>query len=160
MGSKVDQLKREALTKIGNLWEQNIIMKFFRSKVALQPELEVIKKLELEVGENVSVSSVKRDGWVKIPIDAVRLIRQIVKRVFPDAQFGSIDLPSLTLTNNWPNWGVMDLLYWFTVPIWTDRIGWEHCLLAIVGGEATGHYKFNRGFSELAHHEDAINILP
>ncbi len=115
-----------------------------------------LTKLE-QVGENVFVSpavvAVKGDGSVKIAMDAVRLNKQIIKKTSQMPNLSELlDQVSVKITTekNEELWiSLLDLEYAFG-QIELDQETAKHCVIAIVGGQATGHYRFNRGFYGLA----------
>ena len=111
-----------------------------------------ITKLE-QVGENLFVSpavvAVKGDGSVKIAMDAVRLNKQIILKTSQMPNLSELlDQVSIKITTDKDEelWiSQTDLEYAFG-EIDLDKETARHCLIAIVGGKATGHYRFNRGF--------------
>ena len=115
-----------------------------------------LTKLE-QVGDNVFVSpavvAVKGDGSVKIAMDAVRLKKQIMKKTSQMPSLSELlDQVSVKITTdkNEELWiSLLDLEYAFG-PIELDEETAQHCVIAIVGGQATGHYRFKRGFYGLA----------
>ncbi len=115
-----------------------------------------ITKLE-QVGKNVFVSpaviAIKGDGSVKIAMDAVRLNKQIVKKTSQMPNLNELlDQVCIKITTNQEEeiWiSLIDLEYAFG-QIELDEETAKHCVIAIVGGKATGHYRFNRGFYGLA----------
>ena len=176
----VERRNRETLKRFSKLFETNRTLNNFKYRVefkseqqkgrripihvqeAVEKELKrLIKeghltKLE-QVGENVFVSpamvAVKGDGSVKIAMDAVRLNKQIIKKTSQMPNLSELlDQVSVKITTekNEELWiSLLDLEYAFG-QIELDEETAKHSVIAIVGGQATGHYRFNRGFYGLA----------
>ena len=111
-----------------------------------------------QVGENVCVTPAviarKSDGTVKIALDAKELNRRIVKKKMPnlDDLSDRVSKKSIKASENqsMPFWAsTIDLDYAFGQVELTEETA-KHCVIAIVGGNCTGHYQFNCGFYGLA----------
>ena len=95
----------------------------------------------------------KSDGSVKIGMDAIQLNKQIVKKKsqMPNLQ-ELLDRISVKINQNTGEKSyitVIDLKYAFgQIRLHIDTA--KHCVIAIVGGKVTGHYRFNKGFYGLA----------
>ena len=95
----------------------------------------------------------KSDGSVKIALDAKEVNKTIVKKKMQMPNLDNLrDRASIAATLN-PNssfWAsIYDLDYAFGQVVLTKDTA-KHCVIAIVGGSCTGHYRFNRGFYGLA----------
>ncbi len=105
-----------------------------------------IEKLT-EIGEDIFVSPVvitrKSDGTVKIALDSVQLNRQIVKKTMQMPLLSELlDRVSIQISGNRNaklNVSTIDLEYAFG-QIDLHKETSKHCVAAIVGGKATGHY--------------------
>ncbi len=111
-----------------------------------------IEKLR-KIGEDTFVSPVvitrKSDGSVKIALDSVQLNRQIVKKTMQMPLLSELlDQVSMKISGNRTaklNVSTVDLEYAFgQIDLHPDTS--RHCVAAIVGGTATGHYRFKKGF--------------
>ena len=115
-----------------------------------------IEKLE-EIGEDICVSPAviakQSNGTVKIAIDAKELNKQIVKKRMQMPNLDDLrDSISIKISSNdgeelWIS--TIDLECAFG-QVELDEDTAKHCVVAIVGGENTGHYRFKRGFYGLA----------
>ncbi len=129
---------------------------------AVEAELEKlmkeghVEKLD-EVGEEIFVSPVivtrKSDGSVKTALDAVKLNRQIVRKTMQMPILAELlDQISITISEGRGKplfISTIDLKYAFGQIALHKNIA-KHCVAAIVGGKATGHYRFKKGFYGLA----------
>ncbi len=110
-----------------------------------------------QVGENVCVSPTviarKSDGTVKIALDAKEQNKRSVKKKMQMPNLDDLrDRVSIKASENqaMPSWAsTIDLDYAFGQVELTEETD-KHCVIAIVGGNCTGHYQFNRGFYGLA----------
>ncbi len=110
-----------------------------------------------EVGEDVFVSPVvithKSDGTVIIALDSVELNKQIVKTTMQLPLLAELlDRVSMKISKNPTaklHVSTIDLDYAFG-QIELHEATAKHCVAAIVGGKATGHYRFKKGFYGLA----------
>ncbi len=110
-----------------------------------------------ELGENICVSPAviaqKSDGSIKIALDAKELNKRIVRKRMQMPNLGDLkDRISIKITQNrkekfWAS--TIDLKYAFGLGKLAKNTS-KHCVIAIVGGKATGHYRFKRGFYGLA----------
>ncbi len=115
-----------------------------------------LEKLE-EVGEHIFVSPVvvtrKSDGSVKIALDSVELNKQIVRKTMQMPILADLlDQISMKISEGRGKplfISTIDLKYAFG-QIKLHRNTAKHCVAAIVGGRATGHYRFKKGFYGLA----------
>ncbi len=129
---------------------------------AVETELEKlikkghVEKLE-EVGEDIFVSPVvvtrKSDGSVIIALDAVELNRQIVRKTMQMpilAEFLDQIAIKISEGRGKPLFiSTIDLKYAYgQIALYKNTA--KHCVAAIVGGKATGHYRFLKGFYGLA----------
>ena len=110
-----------------------------------------------EVGEDIFVTSVvithKSDGTVKIALDSVELNKQIVKKTMQLPLLAEIlDRVSMKISKNKTSplhVSTIDLDYAFgQIELHPNTS--KHCVADIVGGKATGHYRFKKGFYGLA----------
>ena len=110
-----------------------------------------------EVGEDICVSPAviarTSDGTVKIALDAKELNKRIVKKKMQMPNLDDLrDRASIRASKDrgMPFWAsTVDLDYAFG-QVELDENTAKHCVIAIVGGDCTGHYRFNRGFYGLA----------
>ena len=106
-----------------------------------------------EVGEDIFVSPVvithKSDGTVKIALDWIELNKQIVKKTMQLPLLAELlDQISVKISGDRKaplHISTIDLDYAFG-QIALHRDTAKHCVAAIVGGKATGHYRFRKGF--------------
>ncbi len=110
-----------------------------------------------EVGEDIFVSPVvithKSDGTVKIALDSIELNKQVVKKTMQLPSLAELlDRISIKISRNGQaqlHVSTIDLDYAFgQIALHQDTA--KHCVAAIVGGKATGHYRFQKGFYGLA----------
>ncbi len=115
-----------------------------------------IKKLA-QVGEDAFVSPVvithKSDGTVKIALDSIELNKRIVKKTMqPPLIAEQLHQISMKISGNCKvkrYISTIDLKYAFG-KIALHKETSKHCVVAIVCGKATGHYRFKKGFYGLA----------
>ena len=110
-----------------------------------------------QVVEDICVSPAviarKSDGSVKITLDAKELNKRIVKKKMQTPNLDDLrDRMSIKDSENatlqfWDS--TIDLDYAFGL-VELDKETAKHCVIAIVGGNCTGHHQFNRGFYGLA----------
>ena len=129
---------------------------------AVETELEKLQreghleKLE-EIGENLCVSPAviarKSDMTIKIALDAKELNKRIIRKRMQMPNLDDLkDRISIKITKDpetdlWIT--TIDLKYAFGQVKLAKNTA-KHCVIAIVGGKATGHYGFRRGFDGLA----------
>ncbi len=110
-----------------------------------------------EVGEDTFVSPVvithKNDGTVKNALDSTELNKQIIKKTMQLPLLAELlDQICMKISANrkaTPYISTIDLKYSFG-QIALHKETSKHCVAAIVGGKATGHYRFKKGFYGLA----------
>ncbi len=122
-------------------------------KLIKEGHLSKLEQLDEETFVSPAVIAVKSDGSVKIAMDAVQLNKQIVKKKsqMPNLQ-ELLDRISIKISQNTSERlyiTVIDLKYAFgQIRLHEDTA--KHCVIALVGGKVTGHYRFNKGFYGLA----------
>ena len=105
-----------------------------------------------EVGEDAFVSPVvithKSDDTVKIALDSVELNKQIVKKTMQILLLAELlDRVSMMISHNRTgrlHVSTIDIDYAFGQIALHENTS-KHCVAAIVGGKATGHYRFIKG---------------
>ena len=110
-----------------------------------------------DVGADAFVSPVvithKSDGTVKIALDSQELNKQIVKKTMqPPLLAELLDQISMKISGNREAKlynSTIDLKYALS-QIALHKETSKHCVAAIVGGKATGYYRFKKGFCGLA----------
>ena len=122
-------------------------------KLTEEGHITKIEQLDEDTFVSPAVIAVKSDGSVKIAMDAIQLNKQIVKKKsqMPNLQ-ELLDRISVKI-NKIPELKlyitVIDLKYAFGQIRLHEETS-RHCVIAIVGGKVTGHYRFNKGFYGLA----------
>ena len=91
----------------------------------------------------------KSDGTVKRALDAMELNKRIVKKKMQMQNLEDLrDRVSIKASNdkNMPFWESTIHLDHAFGQVELEESMAKHCVIAIVGGDCTGHYRFNRGF--------------